>query len=73
MGVSVIWNFVVIYTPYNQCAKYEHPWSKIKEEFAIRAIRQTLNLFDFCFRGHLFAVIFTPWTIIVPNLNALRQ
>ena len=39
----------------NRCAKYEQPWSKMKEEFALYAIKHIQSIFDLdlWLQGHI--------------------
>ena len=49
-------------------------------EFALRAVRQILNILDLdlCLQSHIgdlnfFVIIYTPQATIVPNMNTLSQ
>ena len=44
-------------------------------EFALRAVRQILNIFDLdlCLQSHIGDLIYIPQTTIVPNMNTLSQ
>ena len=55
---------------YNLCAKYEHPWSKVKR--CRKLILAYLTSKDISMIW-ISIVIYTPYVIIVSNMNILGQ